>query len=168
MCVVSSGQAAVANPGLRQLQIQDKRQKWRWTTRTVAVFSSKQTQPFSTSCTGSAFCISPAQRMLFGSCVALLTAALPTRHGSSSSLVTTAHGPTSLEQHRTLGFASDIMGRTKCCRHQDHSHVKGMKAGAANTVVVYGDMVRTTYVSYLSTMSQLWCPCCIQWSEGRC
>ena len=167
MCLVSSGQDAVqvASPGLRQLQTQDKSQRWRWTTRIVSVFLTKPIHPFSASCANSAFCIRPAQRMPFtscvalpfASCVALLTAdALPTRYGSSGSLVTAAHGPTSLVQHRTLRFASDIMGRIQCCRHQDHSCVKGMKAGAANTVAVYNDMVRTTYVSYLSIMKQLW------------
>jgi len=99
--------------------------------------------------------------MLFVSCMALLTAALPTQHDSSGSLVTTAQGPASLVQHRALSFTLDVMGSTKCCRPQDHSHVKGLKAGVANTVVGYGDMVRTTYFSYLSILSQLWCPCCI-------
>lgn len=126
-------------------------------TRTVSVFSTKPIQPFSASRTSSAFCIRPARRALFAGCVALhKAAALPTRCGSSDSLIAAAHGPASLLQHRTLAFASDITGRTRCCRHRDHSCVKGMKAGAANTVTVYGDMVRTTYVSYLLIMRQVW------------
>lgn len=75
--------------------------------------------------------------------------------GSSGSLVTAAHGSTSLVQHRTLGFTSDIMGRSQCCRQKDRGCVKGMKAGGASRVVVYGDMVRTSYVSCLLIMRQL-------------
>lgn len=71
----------------------------------------------------------PAPTLLSGSgqhqgCSLHTAAALPTRRGSSGSLIAAAHGPTSLLQHRTLAFASDITGRTQWCRHRDHSCVR--------------------------------------------
>lgn len=92
-------------PQLRELQIQDRRQRWRWVTRTVPVFPIKPTQPFSAPGTSfSQYQASTKDGFSHRCCCSdTLSKAWPGKQ------VTRAHSSASLMHKRTLGFVPDIV-----------------------------------------------------------